>query len=116
MTETLPANPSPDVGVKRSHKPNLQVAQFGDGYSQRASFGLNQVALEVTLTYTNIITSEKAILEEFVNDHSRGEPFFYTMPDETDERTFYFSGWDFVYVKHGVFQVTLNMKECFDIL
>lgn len=116
MTDTLPSSPSPDTGVKRAQKPNLKIAQFGDGYSQRAKFGLNQVAMELTLTYTNIVTAEKDILETFVDAHDSGQAFFYTLPDESEARTFYFTGWEYTYVKFGIYTVTLNLTECFDIV
>lgn len=116
MTETLPAQPSPDVNIVRKKKPNLKVSQYGDGYSQRNSFGQNQVALSVTLTYTNISTAEKETLEDFVNAHDRGQAFLWAMPDEATARQWYFADWDVTYVKYGLYTVALSMKECFDIL
>ena len=116
MAETLPAAPSPDTGVTRQNKPNLKVAQFGDGYSQRSSFGQNQTAMKVTLTYSYLTAAEKTILENFVNNHARGQAFFYTLPDESEVRKWYFEDWAFTYVKYGIFNVTLNMAECFDLI
>ena len=116
MTDTLSrTNPAPDVGVMRSHKPNLKIAEFGDGYSQRTAFGIQQTKLEVSLNYSNVITAEKAALESFVNAHASGQAFFFTMPDEVEARKFYFTDWKYVYVKAGIFNVSLSMVECFDI-
>jgi phage-related protein len=33
---------TPDFGAIRKSEPNIRVAQFGDGYQQRVTFGLNQ--------------------------------------------------------------------------
>lgn len=116
MTETLPASPSPDVNITRKRKPNVKVAQFGDGYSQRASFGLNQVKLEATLTYTNLVTEAKDIINDFAEAHDRGEAFYWQMPDEDAPRSWYLVGWDVTYLGYNHYTVILNIEECFDIL
>ena len=118
MADTLPANPSPDNGITRERKPNVKVAQFGDGYSQRNSFGKNQIAMDLTLTWTNISAAEKTILENFFNAHARGQAFFYTMPDEATPRKWYIGeeGWQVTYIKYGIYAVSLKLKECFDII
>ena len=113
--ETLPAAPAPDVNIRRSNKPNLKVAQFGDGYSQRTTFGLNQTAVTVMLTYTNITTAEKDILEAFIADHDRGQAFLWEMPDEDEPRQWHLTSWDVTYIKFGVYGVMLNLAENFDI-
>jgi len=113
--ETLPANPSPDVNIKRTQKPNLKIAQFGDGYSQRTSFGLNQVVVSILLSYTNITQAQKETIEDFINDHNRGQAFLWQMPDEDEPRQWYFVSWDITYVKHGIYTVACNLAENFDI-
>lgn len=113
--QTLPAAPAPDTNIKRSRKPNLKIAKFGDGYSQRTTFGLNQVATELKLTYTNITENEKIDLEEFITDHDRGQAFEYTLPDEPDPRQWHIVSWDVTYVKFGIFNVEINLEENFDI-
>lgn len=116
MAETLPASPAPDVNIKKTIEPNLKVAQFGDGYSQRAQIGMNQTARDLSLSYTNISTVEKDTLEDFFIDHENGLAFLYTLPDEATPRKWYFTKGEFTYVKYGIFTVTLTLKECFDIL
>lgn len=113
--DTLPAEPAPDVNIKRDHKPNLKIAKFGDGYSQRTSFGPNQVSLDITLNYSNISENEKIELEEFINDHNRGQAFEYTLPDEPEPRQFHITGWSITYVKFRVFNVSIQLEENFDI-
>ncbi len=116
MTDTLPSVPAPDGNVTRASKPNMQVANFGDGYSQRATFGMKQTAIQLTLTYSTVLTSEKDILSDFVNAHQNGEAFFFTLPDESVARVWYFTDWKFTYVSAGVFNCNLMMQECFDIV
>ncbi len=114
--DTLPAAPAPDGNVTRVSKPNLQVANFGDGYSQRATLGMKQMAIQLTLMYSTIVTSEKNTLSDFVNAHQNGEAFLFTLPDESAVRIWYFTDWKFTYVSAGIFTCALNMQECFDIV
>lgn len=113
--DTLPANPSPDTGIDRSCKPNIKEAKYGDGYSQRISFGINQAALTVNLAYTNITEAEKQVLENFINQHAGGQAFKWAMPDEYLERKWYFSEWNVIYVKFGIYTVKATLQEVFDV-
>lgn len=113
--DTLPANPSPDVNIKRTRKPNLKIVKFGDGYSQRNTFGLNQVAMEGSLSWSNINEAEKIILEDFAESHARGQAWLWEMPDEDEPRQWHLMSWEIVYVKYGVYTVAFAIEENFDI-
>lgn len=113
--DTFPADPAPDIGIKRKSKPNIKVAQFGDGYSQRSALGLNQSALNAELSYSNISSAEKTTLEDFINAHNKGQAFYWTMPDEASARKWYITSWEVTYVKFGVFSVNISLTEVFDI-
>lgn len=113
--QTLPSDPSPDVNISSEHKPNIKVAQFGDGYSQRVGFGINSIKIEVQLVWTNINTTEKDTIINFIEDHSKGEAFEYTLPDEGTARKWYVKEWSKTYVKYGVYRVSASLEEVFDI-
>jgi len=115
--QTFPAAPTPDVNIKRSVKPRVEVAQFGDGYSQRVAIGIHQKPIEIMLTWTTLMTAEKETLELFFNQHGKGEAFYWKMPDEASPRKWYISaaGWEVTYVMYGIYNVSLNLVECFDI-
>jgi phage-related protein len=116
--QTFPSTPTPDVNIKRAVKPRVEVAQFGDGYSQRVSLGINQKPIEIMLSFSTINDVEKATLELFFEQHSRGQVFYWKMPDETTPRKWYIpaAGWDVTYIRFGLYNVSVNMVECFDIV
>lgn len=112
---TLPDAPTPDVGIKRSAKPKYKEAAYGDGYSQRISLGLNNVLYEVNLTWTNITTAEKNIIEDFINLHSRGQAWLWTLPDKTTPFQWNFVSWDIEYLKYNLYRISASIKQNFDL-
>ena len=55
---TFPTTVAPDFGVRKISKPKVRIAQFGSGYSQRSTFGINQNLKVFNLTFTNITETE----------------------------------------------------------
>lgn len=52
----------PDWGMQRSHKPDLKLLRFGDGYEQAAPKGLNHNLR----TYSVTFTGSKARLDQII--------------------------------------------------
>ena len=46
----FPTTVNPSYGLTQTSKPNIRIAQFGSGYSQRSTFGINQNLK----TYSNV--------------------------------------------------------------
>ena len=38
----FPTTVNPSYGLTQTSRPNIRIAQFGSGYSQRSTFGINQ--------------------------------------------------------------------------
>lgn len=114
MPDTLPASPAPDVGVSSDFQTNVKVAQFGDGYTQRTTFGINPTSQSLTLTYTNIKQSEYDILFAFFMAHRNGQAIYYTPPNDV-QRKWYLTSLKPTYVAYGVYSCQLALTECFDL-
>jgi phage-related protein len=73
---------TPTYGAQKTSQPRVRQVQFGDGFSQRIRFGLNQNPKSWSLTWeiseTNAETIE-AFLDARAND---GASFDWTPPDE----------------------------------
>ena len=73
---------TPTYGAQKTSQPKVRQVQFGDGFSQRIRFGLNQNPKSWSLTWeiseTNAETIE-AFLDARAND---GASFDWTPPDE----------------------------------
>lgn len=115
MTLTLPNTVPPDAPIKVNNKPNRLAAQFGDGYSQRASAGLNSKPKMVELKWSTLITAEFDELKDFFEDHEDGTSFYYTLPTEGSARKWIVEDWDDEFVTAASKSLYARLKEVFDI-
>lgn len=66
--------------IKKS-QPRIRKVQFGDGYEQRLSFGLNQDPKEWTLKF-DLTDADADIMESFLDDRAAdGDSFEWTPPN-----------------------------------
>lgn len=71
----------PDKSMKRIIKPKTRVANFGDGYEQRSSIGINSFKETYTVTFKN---RAKAIIDDvvvFLNSKAGVTNFNFVIPD-----------------------------------
>lgn len=77
---------SPSYSSAQSTEFAIREAQFGEGYSQRISIGLNSVKRTWELTWEG---RDKLVVEtitRFLHDRRGAESFLWTMPGETTDR------------------------------
>ena len=73
----------PQYSATKRSQPNLRVTQFGDGYQQRTTFGLNQDPKVWALTF-NVKDSDADTIETFLeNEEKNGTSFNWSPPDES---------------------------------
>ena len=79
---TFPAI-SPTYGVEKRSAPKRRAVQFGDGYEQRLTYGLNQNPKEWSLTWNNITEANADTIETFLDARAADAAAFdWTPPDE----------------------------------
>lgn len=71
---------APTYGAQKSSQPAVRKVQFGDGYSQRLTFGLNQNPKSWSLTWEVSETNADTI-EDFLDARGGTESFDWTPPD-----------------------------------
>tara|TARA_Y100000401_G_C8204367_1_gene165201 strand:+ start:68 stop:412 length:345 start_codon:yes stop_codon:yes gene_type:complete len=91
---TFPTTVAPDFGVRKISKPNIRIAQFGDGYSQRSTFGINQNLKVYNLSFTNITETESDEIEDFLDARAGVESFTFTPPNESSSSKFICRDWN----------------------
>lgn len=75
-------NIAPDYGLTKESEPKIREVKFGDGYSQRTTFGLNQNPKTWPFTWSNITNAEAAQIEAFLDARAVDrESFDWTPPD-----------------------------------
>ena len=90
----FPTTVAPDFNVRKISKPNIRIAQFGSGYSQRSTFGINQNLKVFNLTFTNITETESDEIETFLDARAGVESFSFTPPNESTSRNFICKDWN----------------------
>ena len=73
----------PQYSATKRSQPQQRVTQFGDGYQQRTTFGLNQEPKVWSLTF-NVKDSDADTIETFLEARGKdGASFDWSPPDET---------------------------------
>ncbi len=91
---SFPTTVAPDFGVRKISKPNIRIAQFGDGYQQRSTFGINQNLKVYNFTWSNISESDSDIIEDFLDARAGVENFDYTPAGESASKKMICTQWN----------------------
>ena len=82
----------PAPGMTKQSAPQVRVAQFGSGYSQRSTFGINQNPKVYNLTF-RVSETEADTIEDFLDARGGVEKFTYTPPGEATDSKFICKQW-----------------------
>jgi len=74
---------TPSYGQSKNSNPNVLETQYGDGYSSRLVFGLNQNLKVYSLAWNNISESNADTIETFLDARGGSESFTFTPPGES---------------------------------
>lgn len=75
----------PSYGAQRTSEPKIKEVQFGDGYEQRVTFGLNQSPAVWDLTWENITKVNANTIDSFLSARAVDGASFAWMPPEEAE-------------------------------
>lgn len=75
---------APSYGATKRSQPKVRTVQFGDGFSQRLRYGLNQNPKVWRLTWENITESESDTIEAFLDARGGAESFDWSPIDDTE--------------------------------
>jgi len=98
---------TPTYGVQKRSQPNVRVAQFGSGYSQRTTFGINQDPKEFDLTFV-VSETDADTIETFLDARAGVENFDFTPPGESSSSKFICLAWEksIPYLNRATIQAT----------
>ena len=80
---SFPTTVNPSYGAVKNSQPNVRIAQFGSGYSQRSTFGINQNLKVYQFTWKNISETDADEIETFLDARAGVENFDYTPAGES---------------------------------
>ena len=94
MATFPPSAPNPTYGTTKNSAPNIRIAQFGDGYQQRSTSGINQNLKVYNFTWRNISESDSDLIEDFLDARAGVENFDYTPAGESASKKMICREWD----------------------
>ena len=93
MTESFPTTVNPSYGIRKESRPKIRIAQFGSGYSQRSTFGINQNLKKYQFDWNNISETQADEIETFLDARAGVEHFDYTPEGESASKKYIFREW-----------------------
>lgn len=105
----------PDFGFTKNVRPRVLIAEFGDGYRERAADGINTLPESFSLKWTNIVTADATLLEDFFKARAGVEAFKWTPPDEGSEKVYTCPRWSKSPTAFGFYNMTAEYQQEFDI-
>ena len=105
---------TPTYGAQKTSQPKVRQVQFGDGYVQRLTFGLNQDPKVWNLTF-EVSETDADTIEAFLDARGGSESFTWTPPDETTSYKWICLNWSktIPYLNRATIQATF--QEVFDL-
>jgi len=84
---------TPSYGINKSSSPKVKQVQFGDGYSMRTVFGLNQNLKIYNPSWKNISETDADTISDFLDARGGQESFDWTPPEESSSSKFICQKW-----------------------
>lgn len=101
---------TPDFGGPKKKEPAVKTIQFGDGYQQRQTKGINFKLAVHDLTFNFRDDDESAEIEGFLDDRGGVEAFDWTPPTGSASK-FICKSWSVVKVAHNLNSTTATFTE-----
>ena len=100
---------TPTYGIQKKSQPNVRIAQFGSGYSQRTTFGLNQNPKIYDLTF-EVSETDADTIEDFLDARGGTENFDFTPPGESSSTKYICRNWSksIPYLNRATIQATFE--------
>ena len=102
-------------GTSKSATANVNTAQFGDNYSQRARDGLNSISHALSLNWENLSFAQATGLDAFFEDHGGDEAFLYQIYGDSIQRMWVCASWKNGYEGGVSGSYSATFQEVFDL-
>ena len=83
---------TPTYGLQKNSAPNVRIAQFGSGYSQRSTFGINQNPKVYSFTF-QVSETDADTIEDFLDARGGTESFDFSPPKESGTQKYICRNW-----------------------
>jgi len=101
----------PSYNLTKRSAPVVRAAQFGSGYSQRTTFGINQNLKRLNLKWENIPEADADTIETFLDARAGVENFDYTAPGESSSSKYICRDWYKNIPYSGIATITASFHQ-----
>ena len=105
----------PSASTTQTRSPKIYLAEYGDGYEQRAAAGINTRRLEASVSWDGLTHSHANIILQFFEARGAHEPFTYTLLPDTVNRRWVCSSFGRAEIDSHGSTVSASWREVFDI-
>lgn len=106
---------NPDFGAEKQNRPSVSNIKFGDGYEQRASFGINTLPQVWSLSFTNREEAEANAIDSFLKARGGTEFFTWITPDDGTELKFVCQEWTKRIERANRYSINATFRQVFDL-
>tara|TARA_Y100000361_G_scaffold30367_2_gene25202 strand:- start:782 stop:1123 length:342 start_codon:yes stop_codon:yes gene_type:complete len=106
---------APNYGATKQSQPKVRNVQFGDGFSQRLRYGLNQDAKVWDLTWEHISEADSDTIEAFLEARGGAEDFDWSPPDETETYKWICQRWSKRLTASGLNSLSATFQQVFEV-
>jgi phage-related protein len=112
-TFTPPIQPS--VGATNKPKVKILKADFGDGYSQSAADGVNNIRAEFSLTWEVLTSTDADTIEGFLTTQGGYQPFYWSAPGKTTAQKWTCETWERTFNRAGWVSIKATLTQSFNL-
>lgn len=115
MTTALPLTTYISQGSTRTRKNRVLSAQFGDGYSQEAPNGTNNLVDEWSIRYENLTSTDRATVWTFLDSVGAWDKVSWTPPGSSSSQLFKVTkdGAQEAFTSGGTYTISFNLRQVF---
>ena len=103
-----------DYGARKKAAPRVRQVQFGSGYSQRATFGINQDPKVWTLQWENRTATDANTIEDFLEARGGVQSFNWSPPDESTTYKWICKEWTKTMPYSNLFNISATFEQVFE--
>lgn len=117
MTQAVPLTTKISQASSGTTSFRLNIAQFGDGYSQRTPDGINYTMRKWVLIWDNLTSTELITVQTFIDTVGNGQYFTWTPPGFSTALKWILEGETRFSAKSGnLYGVQCNIKQVYDLV
>lgn len=112
---TFPNPVEPSLATGKKVDTRILIADFGDGYSQRASDGINTLKDTWSVEWNCLDSTSYNEINSFLEARAGWESFEWTPPGESVEKKFICKQWGVSHPGNSKYVISATFNEVYDL-